>query len=81
MWPFTGKPSGKTVAEQRKEAAGKAARLATDIGKLQSQVIAIEKKIPYIRSHNEKKQLEFRKLRIEEQIKQLEDQHHALLRV
>ena len=81
MWPFDGRIVPKTVAEQRKEAASKAARLATDIGKLQSQVIALEKKIPYVRSHNEKKQLELRKLRIEEQLKQLEEQHHALLKV
>ncbi len=81
MWPFTGKPMGKTVAEQRKEAAANAARLATDIGNLQAQVIALERKIPYVRSHNEKKQLELRKLRIEEKIKQLEEKHHALMRV
>ncbi len=81
MWPFTGKPMGKTVAEQRKDAAAKSVRLATDIGRLHSQVIALEKKIPYVRSHTEKKQLEFRKLRIEEQIKQLEEKHHALMKV
>ncbi len=81
MWPFTGKPAGKTVAEQRKDAASKAARLATGIGKLQSQVVALEQKIPYVRSHAEKKQLEFRKLGIEEQIKRLEEQHHALMKV
>lgn len=81
MWPFTSKPIGKTVAEQRKEAAGKAARLATEIGRLQAQVVQLERKIPYIRGHSEKKMLEFKKLRIEEQIKQLEGQHHALMKV
>ncbi len=81
MWPFGGRIVPKTVAEQRKEASAKAARLATDIGKLQAQVIALERKIPYVRNHNEKKQLEFKKLKIEEQISQLEKQHHELMRV
>ncbi len=81
MWPFTGKPTGKTVAEQRKDAAGKAARLAARIRELNAKIAVLEKKIPYERNHSSKKRMEIESLKIAEQLKQLEEQHEKLMKV
>ena len=78
MWPFGGKRSGRTVAEQRVDNTKAIAAIANKIHQLQTKVVQIERNAPYERNNNKRKHLDIEKLRIERQIEQLERQHHSL---
>lgn len=79
MWPFgNGRRAGKTVAEKRTANASQIVLVANQISRLQSRVVWIEHNAPYERNDRKRKMLDIEKLQLEEKIKGLERQHHAL---
>ena len=80
MWPFGGKRLGKTVAERRVDSTSKIVKVANEIHRLQARVVWIERNAPYERNDRRRKQMDIDKLKIEQRIQALEQQHHALSR-
>ncbi len=79
LWPFGGgRRQGKTVAENRVDKTSQIVAVANAIHKLQSRVVWIERNAPYEKSDKKREQFDIEKIRIERQIKALEQQHHAL---
>ena len=68
----------RTVAEQRRDDTAKMAAVASQIQNLQSQVVRLEKNIPYIKNDAKRRRLDIQKLKIEQRIRELERNHHAL---
>ncbi|MAG15489.1 hypothetical protein CMO88_00335 [Candidatus Woesearchaeota archaeon] len=75
---FGGRRSGKTVAEKRVDNSSKITKLATEIHRLQSRVVWIERNAPYEKNNRRRKQMDLDKLKLEQRIQSLERQHHAL---
>ena len=76
---FRGKSGARrTVAEQRRDDSGKIRALAGKIQELHNKVVKLERDIPYERNDRKRRNMDLEKLRIEQQITQLERMHHSL---